>query len=182
MTTEPEYTAPIPAGPRLRNIQTNTKDLDALEKERLIRQHLPPTSPVEKSKHGIKAFLAPRFYYLILLVIHLLFNIYNRTRYAYNNIVYRCYSMLYYHHRTPQLIQKDVKQLERLPNHLSVILEYDQDDRVSGLDTLIDDVAEIACWCASAGIPMLSVHEKTGGLYITLRVWWRGKFWLTGHV
>ena len=43
-----------------------------------------------------------------------------------------------------------------------MILDYDQNDRVGGLDTLIDDVAEIACWCASAGIPMLSVYERTG--------------------
>ena len=74
--------------------------------------------------------------------------------------------MLYYHHRTPQLIQKDVAQLSRLPNHLSVILELDERDRVGGLDTLIDDVAEIACWCASAGVPLLSVYERTGGFLL----------------
>jgi len=49
-----------------------------------------------------------------------------------------------------------------------VILDYDQNDRVGGLDTLIDDVAEIACWCASAGIPMLSVYERTGAHFFTL--------------
>lgn len=90
--------------------------------------------------------------------------------------------MLYYHHRTPQLIQKDIKQLSRLPNHLSVILENDQNDRLGGLDALIDDVAEIACWCASAGIPMLSVYEKTGGCQRTVSLERGvGHFGLTGE-
>ncbi|KAF8467711.1 Decaprenyl diphosphate synthase-like protein [Kalaharituber pfeilii] len=154
--------------PGLRPLQTNQKDIDALERERLIQPYLPPASPVERS-HPIKNFIVTRFYRLILAIIHLIYTIYHRIRYVYNLIVSRVYSMLYYHHRTPQLIQKDVRGLGRLPNHLSIILDYDKNDRVSGLDTLIDDVAEIACWCASAGIPMLSVYEQTGVLkgYIT---------------
>ncbi|KAI5809626.1 Decaprenyl diphosphate synthase-like protein [Peziza echinospora] len=153
---------------RPRIIKPIPKDAAALERERLIRAHLPPL-PAEKQSHPVKTFLATQFYRLVLAVIHLIFNTYLRIRYVYNTIVNRGYSILYYHHRTPQLIQKDVKQLGRLPNHLSVILDYDKGDRVSGLDTLIDDVAEIACWCASAGIPMLSVYERTGVLkgYIT---------------
>ncbi|KAF8449774.1 Decaprenyl diphosphate synthase-like protein [Terfezia claveryi] len=159
----------MPTGLRPRNIQTSRNDLDALERERLVRPHLPPDSPVLRSRRPIRSFLVTRLYQLVLAITHLLLTIYYRSRYAYNNVLDRGYSMLYYHHRTPQLIQKDVKQLERLPNHLSVILDYDQNDRVGGLDTLIDDVAEIACWCASAGIPMLSVYERTGILkgYIT---------------
>jgi dehydrodolichyl diphosphate syntase complex subunit NUS1 len=59
------------------------------------------------------------------------------------------------------LIQKDVKELEergKLPEHVSVVLEYER----GGLDTLIDEVSEISCWCASAGIKTLSVYEQTG--------------------
>lgn len=32
----------------------------------------------------------------------------------------------------------------------------------AGLETLVDEVAELAAWCACAGIPMLSIYEKTG--------------------
>lgn len=32
----------------------------------------------------------------------------------------------------------------------------------AGLEALIDEVAEIAAWCACARIPMLSVYERTG--------------------
>lgn len=32
----------------------------------------------------------------------------------------------------------------------------------AGLEVLVDEVAEIAAWCACVGIPMLSVYEKTG--------------------
>lgn len=73
--------------------------------------------------------------------------------------------MLYYHHRTPELIQKDVKSLKRLPEHLSVILKLEEGGRGdAGLETLMDEVAEISAWCACAGIPMLSIYEKTGKL------------------
>lgn len=67
--------------------------------------------------------------------------------------------VLYYHHRTPELIQKDVKALDRLPEHLSIILQFREDE---GLEGLVNDVAEISAWCASAQIPMLSIYEKSG--------------------
>lgn len=34
----------------------------------------------------------------------------------------------------------------------------------AGLEALVDEVAEIAAWCACAGIPTLSVYEQTGTL------------------
>ena len=71
--------------------------------------------------------------------------------------------MLYYHHRTPELIKKDVKGLVRLPEHLSVVLHLeDEAGGGAGLDGLVDEVAEVAAWCASAGIGMLSIYERTG--------------------
>jgi dehydrodolichyl diphosphate syntase complex subunit NUS1 len=74
-------------------------------------------------------------------------------------------AILYYHHRTPELIQKDVKGLSRLPEHLSVILKLEDGGRGgAGLEALVDEVAEIAAWCACAGIPTLSVYEQTGTL------------------
>ena len=32
----------------------------------------------------------------------------------------------------------------------------------AGLDGLVDEVAEVAAWCASAEIGMLSIYERTG--------------------
>lgn len=32
----------------------------------------------------------------------------------------------------------------------------------AGLDSLINEVSEIAAWCACVGIPMLSVYEQSG--------------------
>lgn len=71
--------------------------------------------------------------------------------------------MLYYHHRTPELIERDVKGLKRLPKHLSVILKQEDDGRGGAeLEKLVNEVADISAWCACAGIPTLSVYEKTG--------------------
>jgi dehydrodolichyl diphosphate syntase complex subunit NUS1 len=75
----------------------------------------------------------------------------------------RVFAILYYHHRTPELIKKDVKGLQRLPEHLSVILKLEEGAKGgAGLEILVDEVAEIAAWCACAGIPTLSIYEKTG--------------------
>ncbi|KFZ09292.1 hypothetical protein V502_08834 [Pseudogymnoascus sp. VKM F-4520 (FW-2644)] len=64
--------------------------------------------------------------------------------------------------RTIKSMQKDIKGLRRLPEHLSVILplgkEYD------ALERLMDQVAEMVAWSACAGISTLSVYEKNGTL------------------
>lgn len=70
---------------------------------------------------------------------------------------------MYYHHHTPELIERDVKGLSRLPKHLSVILSLEDNGRGGAeLERLVSEAAEIAAWCASAGIPRLSIYEKTG--------------------
>jgi len=44
-----------------------------------------------------------------------------------------------------------------------VILELKSEERgTAGLESLMDELAEISAWCACVGIPMLSVYEKTG--------------------
>jgi hypothetical protein len=95
--------------------------------------------------------------------MHTIFSIYIRFRQAYHAIKDQILAILYYHHRTPELIQKDVKGLSRLPEHVSVILKLEGGGRGgAGLEALIDEVAEIAVWCACIGIPTLSVYEKSG--------------------
>jgi len=87
------------------------------------------------------------------------------VRQVYHAILDRILAILYYHHRTPELIQKDVRGLSRLPEHLSVILKLEEGVKGgAGLEQLVDEVAEIAAWCACAGIPMLSIYERTGVL------------------
>jgi dehydrodolichyl diphosphate syntase complex subunit NUS1 len=139
-------------------LRSRKKTPEALERERLVLPHLPRDEVVQGP---IRRFLWTQAYKFVLLVIHTLFSIYLRLRWVYNTILSHAISVLYYHHRTPQLIQKDVRELKergKFPKHLSVVLELQRD----GLDKLIDEISEIACWCASAGIPRLSVYERTG--------------------
>lgn len=95
----------------------------------------------------------------------MLFSIYIRIRQYYYGILDRAFSVLYYHHRTPGLIKRDLRSLTRLPEHLSVILTLENEGQDGkALERLVDDAAELAAWCACAGIPMLSIYEKTGVL------------------
>lgn len=79
---------------------------------------------------------------------------------TYHAVVDRVFAIVYYHHRTPELIKKDVKGLKRLPEHLSVVLSLKKED--DSLAMLMDEVAELTAWSACSGIPMLSVYERTG--------------------
>lgn len=129
-------------------------------REKLVTSRLPPVETTQSS--ALRAILSHRFHYGVLLLFHFFYSIYLRLRLIYHTLVNKIYSMVYYHHRTPELIKRDVQNLARLPGHLSVALELENGDKVAGLDTLIDDMAEIIAWCASAGIFTVSVYEKTG--------------------
>lgn len=109
----------------------------------------------------MRQFLRLQIHALFYFIVHALFSLYIRCRQGYHAVKDRILAILYYHHRTPELIQKDVKGLNRLPKHLSVILKLESGSR-GGLEALVDEVAEISAWCACVGIPTVSVYERTG--------------------
>ncbi|KAI8940111.1 hypothetical protein NX059_003826 [Plenodomus lindquistii] len=161
------------------------KQLTAKEREELLKPFLPPepgtssesesqkkaardrrraAQQTHKRKPGpVKTFVHFAVYHCIAL----LFSIFFRFRRAYRLVRGKIVSLLKYHHRTPEFIAHDVKHLEKMPRHLSVIVEYQEHDGsqgTAGLEGLVNDVCEIAAWTASAGIPFLSVYERTGVL------------------
>lgn len=125
--------------------------------------------PKRRSPLGVRKFLKNQLHALTFAIIHTIFSAWIRLRQAYHAVKDRILAILYYHHRTPELIQKDVKGLSRLPEHLSVVLRLEDGGRGgAGLEALVDELAEIAAWCACVGIPMLSVYEKTGQSFLFL--------------
>ncbi|KAF2754073.1 hypothetical protein EJ05DRAFT_479620 [Pseudovirgaria hyperparasitica] len=113
----------------------------------------------------MRSFLKTQLHFLTFTLVHFIFSLYIRFRKAYHSVLDRVCAILYYHHRTPEYIHKDVKQLSRLPAHLSVVLELDDDEHSgAGLSSLVSDLAELAAWTACAGIPLLSVYEPSGVL------------------
>ncbi|KAG9245551.1 putative undecaprenyl pyrophosphate protein [Calycina marina] len=129
------------------------------ERERLLAIE----EPTSYSRLGVRTFFRNQLYALVFAIIHTLFSVYIRFRQAYHAVKDRVLAILYYHHRTPELIQKDVKGLSRLPEHLSVILRLEDGAKGgAGLETLADEIAEIAAWCACVGIPVLSIYEQSG--------------------
>ena len=109
----------------------------------------------------MRPFLKAKVHFLLYFIIQLIFGIYIRLRQIYDATIDRVIAILHYHHRTPEYIQKDVKNLGRLPEHLSVILQFRVEED-GGLEALMDDVAELCAWSSAAGIPLLSVYEKSG--------------------
>jgi dehydrodolichyl diphosphate syntase complex subunit NUS1 len=144
------------------------KLLTPQQREELLKPYLPAplnasSSPKRPKTKPVRTFAKTQLYIITYALIHAFFSLYIRIRQLYHAILSRILATLYYHHRTPELIRKDVRNLARLPQHLSVILDLNVAERGgAGLDVLLDDVAEIAAWCACVGIPLLSVYEKTG--------------------
>ena len=152
-----------------RDVNKQGRLLTPKEREDLVKPYLPPAPPAaslplkRRKSQPARTFLKTQLYLLIYTVIHTIFSLYVRIRQTYHAVHDRVFAVLYYHHRTPELIKKDVKSLRRLPKHLSVILELKEEQRGgAGLEGLIDDVSEISAWCACVGIPILSIYERTG--------------------
>lgn len=160
------------------------------EREKMLKRILPPTpassTPTDSSpfpsrapslkppsmrrpaarstrRKSIRNLIRQQLHSLIYTLIHVFFGLYVRSRIAWRAVWDRAGATLYYHHRTPELIRKDVSKLSRVPEHLSVILTLNtDDDRNAGLEQLVHEVSEISAWCAASGIPALSIYERTG--------------------
>ncbi|EMR70569.1 hypothetical protein UCREL1_2392 [Eutypa lata UCREL1] len=118
-----------------------------------------------KSHFGVRKFLRAQLYAFLYVFVHAIFSVYIRFRIAYRAVYDRVLSILNYHHNTPDYVRRDVSNLPRLPKHVSVILTLEDGGRAGdALEKLVSEVAEIAAWCASAGIHQYSVYEKTGVL------------------
>lgn len=156
------------------------KQLTPKQREELMKPFLPP-EPISSSDRETKNAAASRrrksthkrhtgpikafVHFFVYHVVALLFSVFFRFRRAYRLVRGKVVELLKYHHRTPEFIAHDVKTLQKLPKHLSVIVDYQEDDEHqgnAGLEGLVNDVCEIAAWTASAGIPFLSVYERTG--------------------
>lgn len=141
----------------------------------MLKPYLPNTPKTTPSQQQHKQRVRPAVRHLlhsfIFTIIHAFFSIYIRFRQAYHAVIDQLFAVLYYHHRTPELIKRDVKDLTKVPKHLSVILKLaPEGGRKDGYESLLHDTCEIAAWASSAGIPMLSVYEKTGSSYHYSRV------------
>lgn len=155
--------------------------LSAEEREALLKSYLPdpaelPQKPAQPAaserrktrKTPVRSFLKSQTHYLTYAITHIIFGIVVRLLQAYHAVVDRIFAIVYHHHRTPELIRKDVKNLKRLPQHLSTILTLRKED--DALAVLMDEVAELAAWSSCSGISQLSVYEKSGmnGLLSTI--------------
>ena len=165
-----------------RDVRAHGRTLSVEDREKVLRPYLP--RPPSRSTHGtgteqragvkstkwtrkprIRTFVTSKVHMLLYYLILLVFGIYVRLRQIFHSLTDRVLAILYYHHRTPELIRKDTNHLSRLPVHLSVILTL-RGNEDGGVERLMDEVAELGAWCMSAGIPLLSVYEKSGISFI----------------
>ncbi|WPK24388.1 hypothetical protein PUMCH_001661 [Australozyma saopauloensis] len=107
--------------------------------------------------------VAFHFRHAILLVVFFVMSIARNVQYVYNKLCLRIFSMTYYPNKSPQIIRDDVSKLGKLPKRISCIVSLrSDDDENGGCDGVMGDVAELAAWCLSAGVPSLTVYEYNG--------------------
>lgn len=173
-------------------IRSRGTKLTPADRENLIKPYLPDPSELPQTrsrastanssssharrqkprKTPIRTFIKSQIHHLTYALTHIIFGIIVRLLQAYHAVVERIFAIVYHHHRTPELIRKDVRGLKRLPEHLSIILTLKTED--DALAVLMDEVAELAAWSACAGIPQLSIYEKTGTHPLLTRArYWR---------
>lgn len=160
------------------DLRARNGKLSAADRESILKTYLPDPADLipppqrhasqRKRRRGkvprktpIRSFLKSQLHQVTYTIIHIVFGICVRLIHTYHAIVDRILAIVYYHHRTPELIRKDVRGLKRLPEHLSVVLSLRKEDD-DALAVLMDEVAELAAWSTCSGIPVLSVYEKTG--------------------
>ncbi|OTB06615.1 hypothetical protein M426DRAFT_318673 [Hypoxylon sp. CI-4A] len=151
------------------------KNLGVTEREKLVQNYLPDPpsrsrSRSRKRKHetshfGVRKFFRSQLYSFMYILVHAIFSVYIRIRVAYHAVSLRVLSILKYHHNTPDYVRRDVSTLRRLPKHVSVILTLEDEGKAGdALEKLVNEASEVAAWCTSAGIPRLSIYERTGVL------------------
>ncbi|QKX53932.1 uncharacterized protein TRUGW13939_01012 [Talaromyces rugulosus] len=150
------------------------KKLSPAEREKLVKPYLPSPSATGSARRPstnkkqkqkpkpVRKFLKSQVHRIIYVIIHLVLGFYVRVSQTLAAIRDRILAITYHHHRTPELIKKDVKALSRLPEHLSVLLKLRKEE--DALHSLMDEAAELAAWTTCAEIPVLSVYERTGVL------------------
>ncbi|RYP92718.1 hypothetical protein DL770_001107 [Monosporascus sp. CRB-9-2] len=130
-----------------------------------VRPDERPSKRRDTSHLGVRRFLRSQLYTFLYVLVHAIFSVYIRFRIAYRAVYDRILAILNYHHNTPDYVRRDVSNLKRLPQHVSVILTLEDGGRSGdALEKMVNEIAEIAAWCASAGIPRLSIYERTGSL------------------
>ncbi|KAK4637813.1 Dehydrodolichyl diphosphate synthase complex subunit NUS1 [Fulvia fulva] len=169
--------------PGLRQAQAFRENAPISERERILKPYLPRESNMSKrpsASASCSTNSGPRFHHrqrvrpamrhivhsLLFNLIHIVFSVSVRCRQIYHALLDRAFAVLYYHHRTPGLIKRDVAGLSRVPKHLSVILEVK--DGKDGLEGVMGDACELAAWSASAGVGLLSVYERSAILKSSL--------------
>lgn len=105
------------------------------------------------------------FYRSVLTIFYLIYSIYALFEFVINRAKLRFLSIAYRSNDDPSVINADINKLPKIPQKLSVILNYkSEQEEGGGIDGLCNDGASIAAWCVSSGIPSLSIYEVDGVL------------------
>lgn len=103
------------------------------------------------------------FYKSLLVVLFIIYGIFRYFQFQYNSLKLKIYNIYYNPSNTPQLIRRDVTQLNKIPKRLAAILEVKPvADVGGGVNGLLNDGSKLICWTVSAGIKHLTLYDYDG--------------------
>lgn len=105
----------------------------------------------------------------VLLAVFFVMSIWRNIHYIYRKAALRLLLLALYPNKLPLVIRDDAARLGKIPRRLSCIVALrPENDENGGVEGLFGDMAELAAWCVSAGIPNLAVYEYTGAAKLQL--------------
>lgn len=120
-------------------------------------------SQLATTHNGLLGWAQYQVFHLILLSAFFVMSIFKNIEFLYHKAHLRFLSLTYYPNKSPRVIRDDVNQFRKIPKRLSCIVSMrSEDDENGGVDGVIADIAELAAWCTSAGIPSLTIYEESG--------------------
>jgi dehydrodolichyl diphosphate syntase complex subunit NUS1 len=151
------------------------------DKRRELKPTLPPRANMPFRPQNMRTFssakklpvlepssslLRRRFDLLLLWILHLITALYlwiAAIKHRSKNFVW---GLWYDWHAWPifqdYMIKRDIAILQKIPRHVAVILGQKKAKREYDADESVRRAVEVTRWCAAAGIPIVTVYERTG--------------------
>ena len=111
-----------------------------------------------------------QFDFILLWILQSITIIYLYVIASKNSVVYYLFGLWYDWHSWPwcakYMIEWDVSKLHKIPRHVAVILDQRRMKREYDGDDMVQRATELAVWCGCAGIPVVTIYEPTGMVFV----------------
>lgn len=137
-----------------------------LDQVKICNMASPAYASIDKPKNATSYAIQARDLVLhtVLDAIYFAISLYSFAALIYHRSQIQWFKFNASQDQSPQKINRDISSLPKMPGHLAAVLKFDESAKNGTLEALVQQVGQLACWCAGAGIPALTIYERQGVL------------------